>query len=91
MPNGWMSAPHSLYVSCAGTGTPTVVYVHGWVEDAAYVPHRSAEAMAQQLAPEHRVCLHDRRNVGGSETVDAVQTPDDMRGDMEAVLANGGV
>ena len=37
------------------------------------------------------MCLYDRRNVGSSDTVDAVQTPADMQHDMEAVLAAGGV
>lgn len=82
---------HDLYLSCIGAGSPTVVFVHGWVNDKGFVPHTSAQPIGRLLAEEHRVCLYDRRNVGGSETVDAVQTPDDMRHDMEAVLANGGV
>ena len=80
-----------LYLGCTGTGSPTVVYVHGWVNDENYVPHESAQAISELLADDYRVCLYDRRNVGSSETLDAVQTPDDMRHDMEAVLANGGV
>ena len=82
---------HKLYMSCAGEGPVTVVYVHGWVNDAGYVPHNSALQVRDSLADEYRVCLYDRRNVGSSEAVDAVQSPADMLRDMEKVLEAGGV
>lgn len=41
---------------------------------------------AALLIDDYRVCLYDRRNVGSSETVDAVQTPGDVVRDMSAVL-----
>ncbi|GAA5200288.1 alpha/beta hydrolase [Microbacterium jejuense] len=82
---------HGLYLDCKGSGSPTVVYVHGWTDKRTHVPHEGAEAIQTLLADDHRVCLYDRRNVGSSETVDAAQTPDDMLHDMEGVLANGGV
>ena len=77
---------HRLYVTCAGSGSPTVVYIHGWVNDPAYTPHESAYQIRDLLAADHRVCLYDRRNVGDSETVDAVQTPAAMLRDLEGVL-----
>ena len=82
---------HKLYMSCAGDGPVTVVYVHGWVNDTGYIPHDSATGIRDLLVDDYRVCLYDRRNVGSSQTVDAVQTPADMRRDMEAVLEAGGV
>lgn len=82
---------HGLYLQCTGTGSPTVVYVHGWTNEDGIVPHENAAAISELLSDDYRVCLYDRRNVGSSDTVDAVQTPDDMRHDMEAVLAGGGV
>jgi pimeloyl-ACP methyl ester carboxylesterase len=81
---------HKLYMSCQGTGSPTVVYVHGWVNDADYTPHLSALKIQELLSDDYRVCLYDRRNVGSSEVVDAVQTPADMLKDMEKVLRVGG-
>jgi pimeloyl-ACP methyl ester carboxylesterase len=81
---------HRLYMNCEGSGSPTVVYVHGWVENAGYTPHLSALGIQDLLTDDYRVCLYDRRNVGGSETVDAVQTPADMLRDMETVLSAGG-
>jgi pimeloyl-ACP methyl ester carboxylesterase len=82
---------HRLYLACTGDGPVTVVYVHGWVDNTSYVPHNSATAIRDLLADDYRVCLYDRRNVGSSDTVDAVQSPADMQHDMESVLAAGGV
>ena len=82
---------HRLYLECTGDGPLTVVYVHGWVNNPEYVPHNSAIRIRDRLSRDYRVCLYDRRNVGSSETVDAVQTPADMLHDMEAVLEAGGV
>ncbi|GCD89247.1 alpha/beta fold hydrolase [Nocardioides sp. LS1] len=90
-PNMYDVGGHDLYMSCTGDGPVTVVYVHGWVQDAGYVPHDSATGIRDLLVRDYRVCLYDRRNVGSSETVDAVQTPADMLHDMEAVLHAGGV
>jgi pimeloyl-ACP methyl ester carboxylesterase len=64
---------------------PTVVFVHGWINDAS-VPHVHATGVSDRLVDDFRVCLYDRRNVGSSETVDAVQTPADVVRDMHAVL-----
>ena len=80
---------HKLYMSCAGDGPTTVVFVHGWINDAS-VPHVHATGVSDRLVDDFRVCLYDRRNVGSSETVDAVQTPRDVVRDMRAVLRAGG-
>jgi pimeloyl-ACP methyl ester carboxylesterase len=81
---------HQLYMSCAGDGPTTVVLVHGWVNDVGFVPHVHATGVRDLLVDDYRVCLYDRRNVGSSETVDAVQTPADVVRDMHAVLKAGG-
>jgi len=80
---------HKLYMSCAGDGPTTGVFVHGWVNDDS-VPHGLATGVRDRLVDDFRVCLYDRRNVGSSETVDAVQTPQDVVRDMRAVLKAGG-
>src|SRR5688500_3070491 len=36
---------HKLYMSCEGDGPVTVVYVHGWINDTASVPHKNAAAI----------------------------------------------
>ncbi|NPC41706.1 alpha/beta fold hydrolase [Nocardioides sp. zg-1230] len=82
---------HKLYMTCSGGGPITVVFVHGWVNDPGFVPHEHITGVADRLVDDYRVCAYDRRNVGSSETVDAVQTPADVVQDMERVLAAGGV
>jgi pimeloyl-ACP methyl ester carboxylesterase len=81
---------HKLYMSCAGAGPMTVVFVHGWVNQSGFIPHEAATAVRDLLTDDYRVCLYDRRNVWPSETVDAVQTTKDVVREMHAVLRAGG-
>ena len=81
---------HQMYMSCKGTGSPTVVHIHGWVNDPGFTPHLYELQVQQLLSDDFRVCLYDRRNVGSSEVVDAVQTPDDMLRDLETLLRVAG-
>src|SRR6478735_2188381 len=41
---------HRLYLACTGDGPVTVVYVHGWVNNAGYVPHNSAAGIRDRLS-----------------------------------------
>lgn len=78
---------HRLYLECAGTGSPTVVYLHGAIFDEDIDPHANGLVISEQLRDDYRVCLYDRRNVGHSDTVDAVQRPRDAMRDLENLLA----
>jgi len=78
---------HRLYATCTGTGSPTIVFLHGWVNDPHFVPHEHEEGVRDLLDEDYRVCLYDRRNVGFSDTVDGVQSPQAMLREMEKVLA----
>ena len=82
---------HSLFMRCEGTGSPTVVYLHGSISDGNFIPHNSASSFAQLLASEHRTCIYDRRNVGDSDTVDAVQLPQDALRDLHRLLDAAGI
>ncbi|MDR7253131.1 pimeloyl-ACP methyl ester carboxylesterase [Nocardioides sp. BE266] len=78
---------HGIYMTCSGEGPVTVVFLHGWVDDKAFIPHEHVLTVGNLLVDDYRFCAYDRRNVGSSETVDAPQTPDDVVSDMEGVLA----
>ncbi len=78
---------HKLFITCEGTGTPTIVYLHSANPDQSYDPHLDGLGFQRELQDEYRVCLYDRRNNGHSETVDAVQTPDDAITDLRNLLA----
>jgi pimeloyl-ACP methyl ester carboxylesterase len=82
---------HSLYLRCDGTGSPTIVYLHGAIWNEGIEAHRNGLFTAERLADEYRVCVYDRRNVGRSDTVDAVQRPQDMVADLHNLLTAAGV
>jgi pimeloyl-ACP methyl ester carboxylesterase len=78
---------HELFIRCVGTGSPTIVYLHGAVQERGYSPHGNGSYTADRLGDEYRVCAYDRRNVGSSESVDAEQRPEDVVSDLHNLLA----
>ena len=82
---------HRLYLTCEGGNGPTVLYLHGAITDAQFVPHQNASAISTALSQEYRVCRYDRRNLGSSDTVDSVQTPKDAMEDLHRLLDAAGV
>jgi pimeloyl-ACP methyl ester carboxylesterase len=82
---------HELYLECEGTAEPTVVYMHGSIDDLDVVPHVNGRPIVDALQGEHRVCAFDRRNTGASDTVDAPQLPEDSIREMRALLQAAGV
>jgi len=85
--DGWYDVGgHDLYLTCRGSGSPTVIYLHGAIFNPAIVPHRNAFAIRDRLDDQMRVCLYDRRNLGLSDSVDKIQQPKDMVRDLERLL-----
>jgi len=82
---------NGLYLDCRGTGSPTIVYMHGAVWSTGYLPHANGEFAQRALGDDYRVCVYDRLNVGLSETVDAPQSPADVLADLRGLLATAGV
>lgn len=82
---------HSLYLKCTGTGSPTILYFHGFIDDPATMPVANAEDIRSGIDDDYRFCAYDRRNVGRSDTVDAPQSPEDMLSDIEGLLDQAGV
>jgi pimeloyl-ACP methyl ester carboxylesterase len=77
---------HHLYLTCRGTGSPTVLYLHGAIWYDWVVPHANAFAIRDRLVDDMRVCLYDRRNTGYSDTVDAIQQPKAALRDLQNLL-----
>jgi len=75
---------HSLYLRCTGSGSPTVVYLHGYIvtqggaEGAGRVP--------SLLEDRHRICVYDRPNLGRSDTVQGLVTGMENVRDLERLL-----
>ncbi len=77
---------HSLFMSCHGTGSPTVVYLHGAITHEGIDPQINAAGIQDELSDEYRVCVYDRRNVAKSAEVDSVQKPADAIHDLHQLL-----
>lgn len=84
---------HDLAVHCTGSGRPTVVILHGWIDEPGITSYDYYGPLTEELRPDFRVCSYDRANVGDSETVPGTQTPEmvvaDLDGVMEAVGDHG--
>ena len=78
---------HELYLRCKGTGSPTIVYLHGSITRTDVNPVSNARAIENRISETNRFCAYDRRNVGRSDTVDAVQTPEAVLSDLRSLLA----
>jgi pimeloyl-ACP methyl ester carboxylesterase len=78
---------HSLAMSCWGTGSPTVVYLHGFIDDPAGGGATNAGKIPSLLAPKVRVCTYDRANVGSSGKSAGRQTGADSIRDLHALLS----
>lgn len=77
---------HALHLYCQGEGSPTVVLETG-LGDAA-INFRSLQA---RVAAFTRVCAYDRAGYGWSEVGPAPRDLDSLVGELETLLANGGV
>jgi pimeloyl-ACP methyl ester carboxylesterase len=77
---------HKLHLRCAGTVSPTVVYLHGLGGDGSDVGSVNA-----QLTGQVRVCTYDRLNVGRSDSDAGRHTGADSVRDLHALLKAAGV
>jgi pimeloyl-ACP methyl ester carboxylesterase len=79
-------AGHRLAVHCAGSGHPTVVILHGWIDEPGVTSKDFYGPLTDNLEGDLRVCSYDRANVGDSETVRGTQTPEMVVGDLDGLM-----
>lgn len=77
---------HKLYMRCSGQGSPTVIYLHGYIHDPSGGGSDNAGLVPSLLEGEYRVCVYDRANVGLSDQVDGPLTGMDSVQDLHALL-----
>jgi len=77
---------HDLAVHCTGSGSPTVVILHGWIDQPGVTSHDYYGPLTSELKRDFRVCSYDRANVGDSETVEGTQTPEMVVGDLDGLM-----
>ena len=85
---------YKLYMRCVGSGSPTVVYFHGYIEnseDSDIYGASSAGEIPSMLRDEHRVCTYDRANVGRSDDVPGLRTGKSSVTDLHRLLDAAGV
>jgi pimeloyl-ACP methyl ester carboxylesterase len=78
---------HKLYMRCEGSGSPTVVYFHGYSNDARGGGSRNAGRIPGLLSKGNRVCVYDRANVGRSDKVPGPLTGKSSVEDLHGLLA----
>jgi pimeloyl-ACP methyl ester carboxylesterase len=77
---------HKLHLACQGTGSPTLVYLHGLGGDSSDAP-----ATYAPLAKRVRVCVYDRVNAGRSDSDAGRHTGADSVRDLHALLDSADV
>lgn len=82
---------HRLYLKCTGSGSPTVVYLHGSVRQRGDQGHERAGRIPSLLDDRNRVCVYDRSNVGRSDSVPGRLTGRDSANDLHALLRSAHV
>jgi pimeloyl-ACP methyl ester carboxylesterase len=81
---------HELFLDCTGTGSPTVVMLHGIIWKSEF-GGGSVDWAATRGALATRTCAYDRRNVGSSEQVPGRSTAIDAIEDLHGLLRAAGV
>lgn len=81
---------HELFLDCTGTGTPTVVMLHGIIWDVAFGGGSADWADTRDELPT-RTCAYDRRNIGLSGQVPGRSTATDAVEDLHGLLRTAGV
>jgi pimeloyl-ACP methyl ester carboxylesterase len=82
---------YKLYMRCEGSGSPTVVYLHGWIRESASGGASNAGVIPSMLRDEHRICVYDRANVDRSDDVPGLRTGESSVRDLHRLLDAAGV
>jgi pimeloyl-ACP methyl ester carboxylesterase len=81
---------HKLYLRCEGTGSPTVVYIHGASDDGRGGARNAAD-LPRIVRAKHRICVYDRANLGDSDKVPGPIGGRQLVSDLHALLHVAGV
>jgi pimeloyl-ACP methyl ester carboxylesterase len=76
-----------LFISCSGSGSPTIVYLHGWIDSPDFSGLSSARQISDLLDDRYRVCRYDRSNTGRSGPAEGPLTGESTIADLRALLA----
>jgi pimeloyl-ACP methyl ester carboxylesterase len=78
---------HKLHLSCQGSGSPTVVYLHGHSQKPGDASGSSAGVLPSLVSGKgHRFCGYDRANTGSSDKVPGPLTGKTTLADLHRLL-----
>jgi pimeloyl-ACP methyl ester carboxylesterase len=77
---------HKLHLNCQGSGSPTVVYLHGLSHAPGDASGASAGQLPSLVAAKHRFCGYDRANTGSSDKVTGPLTGKTSVADLHRLL-----
>jgi pimeloyl-ACP methyl ester carboxylesterase len=77
---------HELYLECRGDGSPTIVYLHGYIGEPSSGGRNNWATIPDLLEDRYRVCTYDRANVGDSGRGPGLQTGSDSVRDLRELL-----
>ena len=75
---------HKLYLRCEGSGSPTVIYLHGIIVTRG--GSQSSGLIPGYIRDRARICIYDRTNVGFSDKVPGPLTGTDAVRDLHRLL-----
>jgi pimeloyl-ACP methyl ester carboxylesterase len=78
--------PYELYMRCEGSGSPTIVYLHGYIPEKDAGGAKSALSLPMLLSDEHRICVYDRPNLNRSDDVPGLRGGKSSVRDLENLL-----
>ena len=77
---------HKLHLTCQGSGSPTVVYLHGLSHAPGDASGASAASLPSLISAKYRFCGYDRANTGSSDKVPGPLTGKTSVADLHRLL-----
>lgn len=82
---------HRLFMRCVGTGTPTIIYLHGYVWEGDVGGANSAMTVPDLVSKKYRFCACDRANLGRSDGLPGPLSGEGAVRDLHVLLAVAGI
>ena len=82
---------YQLHGHCRGSGSPTVIYLHGFSGNPGDASGLNAGAIPSLVQEQVRICVYDRANTGRSDHIPGPITGGDVVRDLHVLLDSAGI
>lgn len=82
---------YQLHLHCKGSGSPTVIYLHGFSGNPGDASGLNAGAIPSLVQDQVRICVYDRANTGRSDHLPGPITGGDAVRDLHVLLDRAGI